>query len=111
MGHRRFRTWSPRLAIMSTVIVTGVMVAPIARAENGIDLGVPTQAAVATAVADAVAVQASMLSESQAQAVSPAPVSPPPPVLAADGALQLVSPDQGTTHVVAPPSQQSPPAI
>ena len=73
--HCRFRTWSPRLVITTAAIVTGVVGAPIARADTGADLGAPSQAGVAAgaALADAAAVPAVSLSE------NPVPAVPLPP--------------------------------
>jgi hypothetical protein len=109
MRHCRFRTWSPRLAITTAVIVTGVVGAPIARADNGAEPGVPSQDAVAAAVADAATVPASMLSASPVPAVPPASGSLPPVGQAAVAALQPVDPNEGTPPVV--PSQPEQPAL
>ena len=110
MRHCRFRTWSPRLAITTAVIVTGVVGAPIARADNGADLGVPSQAGVAAAVADAV-VPALTVPESPVAAVALPPESLPPVAQAAEAALQLVSPSEGADTVVPSQAEQPPPAI
>ena len=88
--------------ITTAAIVTGVVGAPIARADIGADLGVPSQAGVAAAFADAV-VPAVTVPESPVAAAALPPESLPPVAQAAEAALQLVSPSGGSDTVV--PSQ------
>src|SRR3954453_17200709 len=99
MRHCRFRTWAPKLMLTTAVIVTGVVGAPIARADNGADLGVPSQAGVAAAVAD-VAAPASTGSGSAMAAVPPLAESLLQVAQAAEAALQPISPSPGTEPVV-----------
>ena len=94
---------------MTAVIVTGVVSAPIASADNGADLGVPSQAGVAAAVADAV-VPAVTVPESPVAVVASMPEYVPPVAQAAEAALQVVSPPQGTDPVVQSEAQQPSPA-
>src|SRR3954454_8067437 len=104
MRHCRFRTWAPKLMLTTAVIVTGVVGAPIARADNGADLAVPSQAGLAAAVADA-AVPASTGSESAMAAVAPSLLQV---AQAAEAALQPVSPSPGTEPVVPSQAEQPP---
>ena len=111
MEHRRFRTWSPKLVITTAAIVTGVVGAPIARADVGADLGAPSQAGVAAAaaLADAVAVPAVTLSENPVPAVPLPPESLPPVSPAPEEALQPVTPNEGSGAVVPSPAERPPP--
>ena len=111
MEHRRFRTWSPKLVITTVAIVTGVVGAPIARADVGADLGAPSQAGVAAAaaLADAVAVPAVTLSENPVPAVPLLPESLPPVSPAPEEALQPVTPNEGSGAVVPSPAERPSP--
>ena len=110
MGYCRFRTWSPRLVITTAAIVTGVVGAPIARADTGADLGVPSQAGRRgrSALADAAAVPAVTLSENPVPAVPLLPESLPPVAPAAEEALQPVMPNEGSAPVASSQAEPAP---
>src|SRR5689334_24487734 len=107
MRHCRFRTWSPRVAITAAVIATGVVGAPIARADDGADPGVPSPAGLVVAVADAVGAAGVTSTENPAAVALPLPESLPTVAQAAGAALQPVNPGPPTAPVE--PSQGAQP--
>ncbi len=97
--------------VAAAAIVTGVVGAPIARADIGPDLGAPPQAgiAVGAALAAAPSVPFSSLSEEPVPPATPLPPSTPPTSTTPEVALQAVMPDEGTAPVL-PSQAELPPA-
>jgi hypothetical protein len=93
------------------VIVTGVVGAPIARADIGADPGVPSPAGVAAAVVDAVGVPGVTPAENPVAVALPAPESLPTVAQAADAALQATLPTQATPPVVPSQAEQPPVSV